>query len=205
MESNVRKAEAITYVQARRHCVFAAARKVNPRFSNEDLDDLMSEGFIIALELLAAGEEENFEDLFWPKLERSIWESYDFLMDYDNGEEYDEQGEYRPSPILSAASSSDPIEHARKEKEFEATTASVLGFLSPNERKILCLVLGLTMRGSCAVAETSRILGISRMAVRTSYDRIIQKVLTAKRSTSRGGWLILSRGKPRGKGKTILH
>ena len=205
MISSARQAEAIAYVQARKHCVFAAAKRINKRFEQQDMDDLMSEGFVIVLEILAAGKMDQLEDLFWPKLERSIWESYDFLMDYDDCEESDENGNFRPSPILAATSSSDPAEHVQREKEFESATSSVLDFLSPNERKILCLVLGLTARGACAVAETSRILGISRLAVRTSYGRIIKKVLTAKRSTSKEGWLILSRGKPRGRGSHLVH
>lgn len=168
----------------------AAAQKIDPKISRQDLDDLVSEGYVIALEIIASGDLDEFETLFWTKFKRSVWDSYEYIFDFQHVEDME------VPPLAHAVSVEGPLEKSYREQEFLHTTASVLDFLSPSERRVLCLVLGLTSRGCCGVTETAAILNLSRRAARTLYDRIVSKVHSAIRRESPAGWELLSRGRP---------
>lgn len=182
---------AISYVQSSRKGIFAAAKEINPKINPQDLDDLVSDGYVIALEIIESGNIGELETLFWSKLKRSIWDAYDYIIAFDHIEDR------KILPPSLTVPAEEPFEKIYKEQEFVSMTASVLDFLSPSEKRVLCLVLGLTSRGICGVTEAATILGLSRMAARTLYDRILVKVNLAVRHVAPAGWTVLSRGRPR--------
>lgn len=185
-----KQADAIAFVSSQKSNIYWTARKINPNISKHDLNDLVAEGYLIALELIATGSIEELKDAFWPKLHRSVWEGYDYLVEYVDALEDQE------SPILTAIAP-DPLQKIIEEEEVVVAASSVLDFLSPTERRVFCLMLGLTARGYCLDRETSRILGISRFAVRTMLTRIFAKIESAVRHTTADGYLVLSRGRPK--------
>lgn len=184
------QADAIAYVQRQKTNIYTTARKINPRISAQDFEDLVNEGYAIALELVATGDIAQLKSLFWPKLQRSVWAGYDYLVDYVDF--CDDSN----SPIHTAVAS-DVLEKMLEDERFEGTASSVLDFLTTAEQRVLCLLLGLTARGCCPEVESAMILGVSRATVRVLLGRIIGKIQTAVRNRSAQGMLVLSRGKPK--------
>jgi hypothetical protein len=180
---------AISYVQNSKRGILNAAKEINPKITKEDLEDLVSTGYVIALEIVASGKVDALENLFWSRLKRSVWDAYEYIFAFEHVE--DGKGS---SSICNAE---EPFERVCREKEFINTTSSILDFLSTSEKFVLCLVLGLTSKGCCGVTEAAAIMGISRLAARTLYDRILRKVKDAVRQEVPAGWTQFSRGKPR--------
>jgi len=180
---------AISYVQNSKRGILNAAKEINPKITKEDLEDLVSTGYVIALEIVANGKVDELENLFWSRLKRSVWDSYEYIFAF----EHVEDGKGYPS----ACNAEEPFERVCRENEFISTTSSILDFLSTSEKFVLCLVLGLTSKGCCGVTEVAAIMGISRLAARTLYDRILRKVKDAVRQEVPAGWTQFRRGKPR--------
>jgi len=195
------QSRAISYVDGCKGGILNAATSINGKLSAQDLDDLVSEGYIIALEILASGDFARLEDLFWPKFKRNVWDSYDYLIDFEylGSKESDESDSHPAKPQSQdlCTFTEECLDTYETNLQFEAVTGSALDILTPSEQKVLCLVLGLASDGCHSVAETSRILGMSRFATRTLFDRILVKVKDAIRRKSPQGWITFSRRKPR--------
>lgn len=206
--SNIRtlQNEVISYVDRSKGGILTAARNINPKITAQDLEDLVSEGYVIALEIVASGDIEKLEDLFWSKLKRSVWDSYEYIFDFNYAETYtndDEEGRGDKHPVETVSAEAYQ-EKCAQEREFVTATASVLDFLSASEKRVLCLVLGLTSRGCCGVTEAAKLMGVTRVTARRLYDRILAKVEIAIRHKSQD-CLVLSRGKPHKTRRRALH
>ncbi|WP_224962543.1 hypothetical protein [Geomonas subterranea] len=184
------QSQAVAFVQAQRGNIYCTARKINPRVSNQDFDDLVHEGYAIALELIAEGGLGHLKEVFWAKLHRSVWSNFDYLVDYVDLND-DE------NPVARTATANDPLQHVIEEERFVSTVSSVLDFLTPAEKRVLFVLLGLTARGGCVEEEASRHLGMNRSTLRVLRNRIIRKISEASRHVDSEGALVLSRGKPR--------
>jgi len=177
----VRQADAVAYVQTQKWNILSTAQRINPRLSTQDLEDLIAEGYAIALEIVATHDVERLKAVFWAKLQRSVWEGYDHLVDYiDMTEEQ-----------LGSIPSFDLLEKVMEDERLEAVASSILDFLAPAERRVFCLVLGLTAKGYCHDREAAQILGITRFAVRTMLTRILAKIEAAVRCRTAEGLLVL--------------
>lgn len=194
----------ISYVDKNKGELLPFAKSINCKLSWQDLDDLVAEGYLIALEILASGDIGTLESLFWDRLGRSVWDSYDYIMDFDHLEVCEEDhvdvaGEYRSPHRVPPVFAPDPFEKIKREDTLESLALNLFDFLSPTEARVLCLVLGLTLRGGHTVVETAKILCMTRRAVRVHFDRILVKIRGATRHITPQGKMILHRGDPPGR------
>lgn len=183
------QAQAVAFVQRHKNNIFCTAKGINHSLAEQDLEDLVNEGYAIALELVAEGGLENLR-WFWKKLHRSVWESFDYLVDYVDFSNADD-------PIVRKAGAADPLEKVMEEEKIVSTASSILDFLTTAEKRVLCLMLGLTEKGCCVEVEAANLLGISRSSVRVYLARILVKIQSATRHVAHSGVLVLSRGKPK--------
>lgn len=184
------QAQAIAFVHAQRGNIYRTARGINPRVTHDDFEDLVHEGHVIALELVAQGGLEHLKAVFWAKLHRSVWSNFDYLVDYMDLNDVE-------NPVTRAMAANDPLARVVEEENLGVTMKSVLDFLSPTEKRVLFLLLGLAKEGRCHEEEASRYLGVARATVRVLLGRILNKINEASRSRDAQGRVIFNKGKPR--------
>lgn len=199
--------QALSFVNTHADSIFGTCCEINRKLSSQDYEDCVSEGQLIALELVGEGcDPANpiFAEQFWERLAASAKASRTYIFwSYVPVEDFIDTDNDKPLPAnlrqaavrASRCDTEEQIERYRDETARTTTLGSVVRFLTPTEGRVVNLLLGEANEGRCTLDEAASVLGITKASVQTLYTRALTKIHEAVVRFSLDGIAVLSNPK----------